>query len=50
MDTALTELVVKTCLEVRRGSAQEAAVDFGKLVAAQKSAQFAGLELWRPVL
>lgn len=39
MDTALTELVVKTCLEVRRGSAQEAAVDFGKLVAAQKSAQ-----------
>ena len=39
MDTALTELVVKTCLEVRQGSAQEAAVDFGKLVAAQKSAQ-----------
>ena len=39
MDTALTELVLKTCLEVRRGSAQEAAVDFGKLVAAQKSAQ-----------
>ena len=39
MDTALTELVVKICLEVRQGSAQEAAVDFGKLVAAQKSAQ-----------
>ena len=39
MDTALTELVVKICLEVRQSLTQEAAVDFGKLVAAQKSAQ-----------
>ena len=39
MDTALTELVVKICLEVRQGLIQEAAVDFGKLVASQKSAQ-----------
>ena len=39
MDTALTELVVKICLEVRQSLTQEAAVDFGKLVASQQSAQ-----------
>ncbi|MGM9582963.1 MAG: hypothetical protein ACI3WU_04525 [Phascolarctobacterium sp.] len=37
MDTALTELVVRTCLAVRQSLAQEAAVGFGELVAAKKS-------------
>lgn len=35
MDTALTEKVVKACLAVRQGLAQEAAVGFGELVAAE---------------
>ena len=35
MDTALTEKVVKICLAIRQGLAQEAAVGFGELVAAE---------------
>ena len=35
MDTALTELVVRTCLAVRQGLSQDAAVGFGELVAVE---------------
>ena len=37
MDTALTELVVRTCLAVRQGLSQDAAVGFGELVAAERA-------------
>ena len=37
MDTALTELVVRTCLAVRQGLIQDAAVGFGELVAAERA-------------